>query len=360
MSERPCVIVTGSSGLIGSRVCDRLARWFHVVGFDRPGMPHPPPSADNVPADLTSDESVRQAFAHVRAEYGRRLISCVHLAAYYDFSGEPSDLYERVTVQGTRRLLEGLRQFDAEQFVFSSTMLVHAPSPGPGHPINEDCPLKGEWAYPQSKIRTEQLIRERRGDMKAVMLRIAGVYDDTGHSIPLVHQMQRIRERWLTSRVFPGDISHGQSFVHLDDVVDAIERTVQRRAQLPEEVAMLIGEPETLGYDELQRRFGRLILGEEIGTTQIPKGVAKVGAWVQDKAPFVEEPFIKPWMIDLADDHFELDISRARRLLGWEPRHSLRDTLPQMVTAMQADPEAWYREHDLKPAEQQEEHAVAR
>ena len=34
-------------------------------------------------------------------------------------------------------------------------------------------------------------------------------------------------------------------------------------------------------------------------------------------------------MIDLADDHYDLDISRARTLLGWEPKHSLRETLPE-------------------------------
>jgi nucleoside-diphosphate-sugar epimerase len=47
---------------------------------------------------------------------------------------------------------------------------------------------------------------------------------------------------------------------------------------------------------------------------------------VQDKAdvlPGIDEPFIKPWMIPHADDHFELDITRARELLGWQPQHRL-------------------------------------
>jgi nucleoside-diphosphate-sugar epimerase len=48
-------------------------------------------------------------------------------------------------------------------------------------------------------------------------------------------------------------------------------------------------------------------------------------------------------MIALADDHYALDISRARTLLGWEPRHSLRETLPKMITALKADPPGWYR-----------------
>ena len=79
-----------------------------------------------------------------------------------------------------------------------------------------------------------------------------------------------------------------------------------------------------------------------------PKVLAKAGAWVQDKLPLGEEPFIKPWMIDLADDHYELDITRARQLLGWEPRHRLRDTLPKMVEALKRDPVKFYNDHELE------------
>jgi hypothetical protein len=159
------------------------------------------------------------------------------------------------------------------------------------------------WDYPKSKVRTEQLIRSGRGDMPAVLLRIAGVYTDGCQSIPLAHQIQRIYERRLTSKVFPGDTSTGQSFVHLDDVVEAFRATVARRAQLPAEAVILVGEPEPLSYDDLQRALAELIHGErEWDTMQIPKAVAKAGAWVQDQIPGVEEPFVKPWMIDLADD----------------------------------------------------------
>lgn len=52
-------------------------------------------------------------------------------------------------------------------------------------------------------------------------------------------------------------------------------------------------------------------------------------------------------MIDRADDHYELDIRRARAVLGWEPRHRLRDALPKVVAALKADPWAWYRENEL-------------
>ena len=53
-------------------------------------------------------------------------------------------------------------------------------------------------------------------------------------------------------------------------------------------------------------------------------------------------------MIDISDDHYALDISRARALLGWEPRHSLRNTLPIMLNDLKSDPAGWYQENDLK------------
>jgi len=347
-NSQPPVLVTGSTGFIGRRVGRALAERFTVVGLDRP--PEEGPAEVWEEMDLTSDDSVRRALGRVRDAIGTRIESVVHLAAYYDFSGEPSPLYQEVTVRGTGRLMAGLRDLGIEvgQYVYSSTMLVHAPCK-PGQRINEDWPLDAAWDYPKSKLEAERLIQAERGRAPVVLLRIAGVYDDGCHSIPLAHQVQRIYERRMTARVFPGDTSTGQSYVHVDDVVDAILHAVDRREVLPPEAVLLIGEDEALSYDELQRSLAWLIHGEEKwDTTQIPKAVAKAGAWVQGIVPGVEEPFIKPWMIDLADDHYELDTSRAQRLFGWRARRSLRETLPRMVEALKDDPAAFYKANRLE------------
>lgn len=352
------VLVTGSNGRIGSAVMRRLRRRFdNVVGLDRKAPGPPPPDCVAIPVDITSDESMQEGLRVLRAHHGARIATVVHLAAYYDFLGKPSPLYEQVTVEGTRRLLRGLQDgFEVGQFIFASTMLVHRPGE-PGLLITEESPLGPTWAYPESKVRTEELIRSERGMIPTVILRMAGVYDDDCHSPPLANQIQRIYERQLAGHLYSGETSHGQSFVHMDDVIDAVELAVERRTALPVESVALIGEAETLSYDELQHSFQRLILNESWETHNIPSLIAKAGAWVEDHIPG-QDPFIKPWMIDRANDHYALNITHALTLLDWVPQHSLRETLAKMVAALNADPVGWYREQGLEPTRSMKKQAA--
>ena len=347
---RPAVLITGCSGLIGTALSRRLASGYELVGLD---MKEPPEDTqlDSVTyLDVTSDLSVHDAMRRVRDDHGDHFAAVVHLAAYYDFTGEPSPLYDEITVRGTERLLTALQEVEVERFVFSSTMLVHAPVK-PGEHIDEESPLDPHWAYPVSKADTERVIGAKRGRIPVVLLRIAGVYTDVGTQPTLVQQIKRIHQRDLTSFFFPGDSDAGQSLVHLDDAVDAIARSVERRDTLPEEVAILVGEPDPPSYASLQDEIGERIWGDEWPTIRVPEPMAKAGAWVQEK---VSDGFIRPYMIELADDHYALDVSRAQELLGWTPRRRLMGTLPGMIRKLGEDPAAWYRANDLEVPEHME------
>lgn len=137
--------------------------------------------------------------------------------------------------------------------------------------------------------------------------------------------------------------------MHLDDVAEAFARLIEKRKQLPEDVTLLIGEPDTLSYDEVQRMTGQRLHGEEWETREIPKTLARTGAWLENEV-LDEEPFIKPWMVDFADDHYALDVGLADRLIGWKPAHSLRAELPGILERLKSDPQAWYRANKLEPA----------
>lgn len=341
------VIVTGSCGRIGANIVRKLGEKYPIVGFELLKAIYASDQEELIPVDLTSDESVQQAFMHIRNVYGTKIASVIHLAAYYSFSEKHSPLYDKITVKGTERLLKSLKDFDVEQFIFTSTMLIYSPTK-PGFPINEDSLVLPKWDYPLSKVHTEKLIHELRGNIPTVMLRIAGVYDDKCHSIPISHQIQRIYEKQLEARLFSGDTSHGASFVHMADLVDAIELCVDKRKELPSETVLLIGEPKTLSYDDIQRQICRLLGYKEFKTIRVPRMIAKIGSWIECHLPFRSKPFIRPWMIDLADDHYELDINRAKKLLGWTPKHSLEKTLPIMIQDLKKDPSAWYTINQLQ------------
>ena len=186
------------------------------------------------------------------------------------------------------------------------------------------------------------------------MLRIAGVYTDRGTAPTIVQQVKRVYERQLESHFYPADPSRGQSFVHLDDTVDAMVRTIDRRADLPRDaVPILIGEPDTYGYGALQDRLGRALpRRRRLADAPHPRrrrqggGVRRGACWTKCCRATRSRSF-KPWMVDLAGDHYELDVRRARDLLGWDPRRRLIDTLPQMVESLKADPGAFYAENDL-------------
>jgi UDP-glucose 4-epimerase len=123
--EKPVVIVTGSSGLIGARIIERLASRYRIVGLDKEGNPYPPKEAECVNVDITESDSIKSALERLRYGYGDKIASVIHLAAYYDFSGKPSPLYEEVTVKGTEKFIKELQTFQVEQFIFSSTNLIY-------------------------------------------------------------------------------------------------------------------------------------------------------------------------------------------------------------------------------------------
>ena len=349
MPGNDVVLITGASGFIGSAVIRELAGKYTLVGLDRAGPPDPTGPAHQVEFDLSSDDAVREALENVRERFGNRIASVIHLAAYFDITGEPNPLYDKITVEGTRRLITGLKSFEVEQFVFASTMLVHQATPTMEGRINEDSPLGPSWPYPESKVRTEALLREMHGDIPVVFLRIAGVYDDLGHSAFLAEQIAGIYEHRLKAHLYPGMLCAAQSYIHLDDLTAAVARVVERREELPPVLPLLVGEPDALGYDEIQDIIHQGIHQKDWTTVRIPKPVAKIGAWVQEEV-LGDESFVKPWMVDEADSHYIVDIARARALLDWEPRRSLRETLPKMVDALKDDPVDWYKTNKLNPA----------
>jgi len=346
--DRPIVLITGATGNLGRSLGAALGGSYRIVGLDMKAEGADFPVFE---ADFTSDAAVELALRKFQDAFGTRIASVIHLVAYFDFTGEDNPLYQTVNVEGTRRLLRALQAFEVEQFVYASTMLVHAPC-SPGERIDEHQPIDPRWAYPKSKAAAEAVIQEEHKKIPYVILRLAGVYDEHTTVPTMAQQMARIYERDLQSYFYSGSTLVGQTMLHRDDMLAAFRCTVDRRAALKQETEILIGEPDPIGYDALQDKLGELIHGaEDWPTLRVPKVIAAAGVWAQgqlepvipDQIDKGEAPFIKPFMIRMADDHYALDVRRARDLLGWEPQHRLKDELPKMVADLKQDPAGWFK-----------------
>src|SRR5688572_17802199 len=324
--QNQLVVSTGASGPIGTTLAHALRKHFREIGLDKSrgsDKSDGKPRKDNYDVDLTSFQSVQSAFEQIAQSEGRDIAAVVHLAAYFDFTGEESPLYQTVNVDGTRNLLQVLQQFSVERFIYSSTMLVHKPET-PGSKIDETNPIEPGWAYPKSKAAAEEVIHQEAGKIPYTILRLAGIYDEYTSVPTLAQQIARIYERSIKAKLYAGDTNAGQAFLHKADMIDAFQRTIEQRNQLPAAHSLLIGEELCLSYDSLQNRIGELLHGEqEWKTINLPEPIAKAGAWLEEKTePLVpddfdkgEKPFIRPFMIDMASDHYELDIRRAKDLL---------------------------------------------
>ena len=65
------VIVTGSTGFIGSALINKFAARFALIGLDRATAHQPPPAAECVCIDLTSEKAVAAGLRRVRTAYGK-------------------------------------------------------------------------------------------------------------------------------------------------------------------------------------------------------------------------------------------------------------------------------------------------
>lgn len=347
-SNKPFVLITGSGGFIGSALVKRLSEHYHLIGLDR-SAGNSTDSYTSLSCDLTDETAIQRALEQA-SQLTASFAAVIHLAAYFDFSGEEHPLYQKLNVDGTRLLIQQLKKFQVDRFIYASTILVHKPGE-PGLPVNEDSPTQPKWAYPRSKLAAEQVIQEECNEMPYAILRLAGLYTEYCQSPTLAHQIDRIYQDKITGHVYAGNPNVGQSALHIDDMLRAIDATIERREQLPREFVALIGEPVVSSYNALQNAIGKELHHHPVHTIAVPKPLAKLGAWAQEKAEPVipdsidqgEKPFIRPYMIDLSEDHYELDISRARKYLGWQPQHSLRDELPTLMSRFKEDPEHWYK-----------------
>jgi len=151
------LLVTGGAGRLGSELVKLIAESGHTAwAFDLPQAPFDAvegiPGVETFRGDVTDPEDL--------AEACRGMDGVFHLAALLPpRSEERRDTTMRVNVDGTRNLVEAMKQRPGVPLIFASSVATYGVTAHETPPIREDHPLRAHNVYSESKIEGEHLIR---------------------------------------------------------------------------------------------------------------------------------------------------------------------------------------------------------
>ncbi|MDY7040671.1 MAG: GDP-mannose 4,6-dehydratase [Chloroflexota bacterium] len=312
------ILVTGGAGFIGSHIADELlARGDEVVCMDNfndyydpaykrrnvaPSLGHPAYTLHD--ADIRDAEVTEHVFATERPD------KVIHLAAMAGvrYSIERAPLYVAVNVQGTINVLEAARRHRARNFVFASTSSVYGRSNSV--PFREDDSTDHPLApYPATKKADEVMGHAYHNlfGLNFTALRFFSVYGPRGRPDMMPYM---VTDRILHDGeivLFEAGQMH-RDWTYIADIVSGVIAALD--TDLPYEIINLgRGEPV------LMADFVRLV--EEL--------VGKRARLVTPPAPPSEPPITYA------------DISKARRLLGYNPQTGVAEGMRRFVDWYQGE-----------------------
>lgn len=329
MTDAPArVLVTGATGFTGSHLARRLVeRGDRVVAFVRPGSDRASLERAGVECrtvDITDPPQVRRGFEPFDRVY--------HLAAAFRSEHAERDTFRAVNVEATRHLLDEAARQGVGRFVHCSTVGVQGEIEDP--PAAEDYRMQPGDHYQATKMEGELLARRRIDDgLPGTVVRPVGIY---GPGDRRFLKLFRAIARGRFVMVGSGERLYHMTYI--DDLVEGFLLAADHPAA-PGEVFTLAG-PRYTTLKELVARIAEA-LGRRPPRWRVPFGPVHAAAVVCDRTCrwLGVDPPLYPRRVEFFSKDRAFDISKARRLLGYEPRVDLRDGLGRTA--------AWYSAHGL-------------
>jgi nucleoside-diphosphate-sugar epimerase len=314
------LLVTGGTGFIGSHLAEegrRRGAEVVVLGLtDRPGEQSNAELLTRMGVEVLSG-SITDAELCRRAARGATHI--FHLAVAMREGGKSDEFFESINLDGTRHLLQAASTGRVQRFVYCSTIGIYGHR-APGITA-EESPLAPGNIYERTKVAAERLVRDFAENcaLPSVVLRPADVYG------PRDQRLLKMFKGVSRGR-FPlfGSGAGRRHMVYVDDVVSAFFKACEREEAVGE--GLIVAGPRACTLRELldevaaatgSRRYGiRLPLTPMLGLAAVVEDVC---------AALAIDPPIYRRRMDFFHSDSEFDTSKARRVLGWEPKVDLRE-----------------------------------
>lgn len=310
------VLVTGGAGFIGSHLCEALLEHGSTVAVVDSFDEFYPPSVKRAnlqeisrrgevrlsETDIRDAAGLGKAFEEIKPEV------VVHLAARAGVrpSIEQPELYHDVNVGGTVNLLSLARDFGVGKFIFISSSSIYGATTRV--PFAEDhVEMRPISPYAATKLAGELICYtySHLFHLPVVCLRIFTVYGPRQRPDLAIHKFAALMEAWKPIPVF-GDGSASRDYTFVDDIVGGILAAVDYETEFD---VFNLGNSHPVKLMELIRELERA-LGKPAILSFLPPQPGDVPiTWA--------------------------DISKARRVLGYEPRVALPEGVARFV--------AWFR-----------------
>ena len=305
------ILVTGGAGFIGSHLVEKLLTAGHSVAIldDFNDFYDPRIKRANIAGfardvtvhhvDLRDSDSVRDLFHREKFE------AIAHLAARAGVRPSIQDpqLYYETNVAGTLHLLEAARTTGVGRFIFASSSSVYGASKTV--PFSEDQQLIQTLSpYAATKIASEVLCStySHLYQLRVVALRYFTVYGPRQRPDLAIHQFTRRIHAAQPIEQF-GDGTTRRDYTYIDDVIQGTMAALHYEGPLFD--IFNLGESETIQLKDLIAAIENA-LGKKAKINQLP-----------------EQPGDMPLTC--------ADISKARKLLGYNPGTRLSEGLPKFV-----------------------------
>lgn len=317
------ILVTGAAGFIGSHLCERLLRDGHdVVGVDNLNPFYDPEiKAGNVSeierTALASGKSFSFYAVDIRHQEGMRQIfsghdveAVAHLAAMAGVRPSMQNplLYEEVNQMGTLNVLEEARVRGIKKIIFASSSSVYGNNEKT--PFSENDPVDCQISHYAVTKRAGELtchVFHKIHGMSVAVLRFFTVYGPRQRPDLSIHKFTKLVFDGKKIPVY-GDGTKRRDFTYVTDTVDGVMLALNwvTESAHPKYEIFNLGESQTASVNEI------------IAQVEKSSGIKIEREMLPDVAGDVEVTYA--------------DISKAKRVLGYDPKVKIAEGIPEFVT----------------------------
>jgi nucleoside-diphosphate-sugar epimerase len=312
------VLVTGATGFVGGHLAEALARQgvqTRLLVRSAKRLPFTPGKLHEVVCgDVTDVHTLKLAMKGVATVF--------HLAGV--LRGFKLEDYRRVNAVGTQNVALLARQArTVHRFVYVSSLSAAGPSIL-GNPKRETDQCSPVSYYGKTKWEGEQAVQKILG--RAVpwtILRPGGVYGPREKDILQYFQMA---QKGLA--LLPGDGRQSVSYVHVEDLVEAILRSAISNRAVGKTYFVAESDADWLQLIEL---IGKAV-GRRPHSLKIPLSLVRLSALASEvvgrlrgQAAILNLDKVK----EASQAAWTCDATKIRRELGWRPRWTLEEGLKQ-------------------------------